>query len=463
LRAPPVPTEYLEEPGERAITAIPWRVLALAIAIPFLFLHGDFETVGHVSVGDTRVVVSLADLAVALLVVVAAIAGVREGFGRLRPGRSLWIAMGLLLAWILVTIAVAAGDDGYGLHANLVTWAKFAEYALLAPALPLLLRAPADFVAAFAAAAVWVCVAAVVGVTQWLGATWFDAWPAGYRQPSFLGHLDFASLACIGLAVAVAAIAFGPSWQRPRWLGVAAGIGGAVGLVLSATVAGLIGFVVAVAVTALATGLLSKRHRRRALVMAGLVVAVTVGVLALRGGDIDQFLRFTGAREKETSTVTDVQTYSHRTVLVYLGLRGFADHPLVGLGWQGSGEVRGFAPYLADAHRRFPEVAAEAFPSAEHPWGVQNAYVQALADLGAPGLLLFLAPFAAGAILAWRAVRRAPPGYAAPGAVALTLTVSLLGVWSAQSLVSGQPLDASTWIALGLAAAAVAGRTHPAR
>ncbi len=46
--------------------------------------------------------------------------------------------------------------------------------------------------------------------------------------------------------------------------------------------------------------------------------------------------------------------------------------------------------YLAAARRRFNQ-PAEAFPSPAHRWGVQNAYVQSLADLGILGLVAFLA------------------------------------------------------------------------
>ena len=37
------------------------------------------------------------------------------------------------------------------------------------------------------------------------------------------------------------------------------------------------------------------------------------------------------------------------------------DHPIVGAGWQVSLEPSGFDPYLAAAHRRFPNEPAEPF------------------------------------------------------------------------------------------------------
>jgi len=79
--------------------------------------------------------------------------------------------------------------------------------------------------------------------------------------------------------------------------------------------------------------------------------------------------------------------------------------------------------------------------------------------MGVLGLFAFLAPFAAGAWLAIRAVRRAAAAAAELGLAALVIVLGTLGIWSAQGLVAGIPLDAVMWIGIGLAvAAAGAGR-----
>jgi O-antigen ligase len=81
---------------------------------------------------------------------------------------------------------------------------------------------------------------------------------------------------------------------------------------------------------------------------------------------------------------------------------------------------------------------------------VQNAYIQALADLGPLGLLAFLAATLGPAALALRRGRR-------PEAVAgAALLLVALGVWNGFGLVSGIPLDALTWLAAGVALASVA-------
>ena len=97
-----------------------------------------------------------------------------------------------------------------------------------------------------------------------------------------------------------------------------------------------------------------------------------------------------------------------------------------------------------------------AFPTREHEWGVQNAYVQAAADLGAIGIVLWLLPFLLALVLALRA--NAPPG-----AVATFAILGAMGVWVGQGLVAGIPLDAVTWLGFGLAATAAAQRTSATR
>jgi O-antigen ligase len=191
----------------------------------------------------------------------------------------------------------------------------------------------------------------------------------------------------------------------------------------------------------------------RDVAVSGIVVAVVAaGVLVLRAGDFENFLRFVHLKGKETQTA-NIQTYSHHALLAYIGYRIWLDHPIVGAGWQASTDPAVVDPELPAAHKKFPDVAPLAFPTREHEWGVQNAYVQAAADLGLIGLVLWLAPFALALVLALRA--NAPPG-----AVAAFTTLAAMGIWGGQGLVAGIPLDAATWLAFGLAATAVAQRSQ---
>jgi O-antigen ligase len=330
---------------------------------------------------------------------------------------------------------------------HFVTATKFSEYALLALSAPLILRRRSDWELVAAAIVAWSVVATCFGLLQFLGVDMAEAWAAGRRQPSFLGHSDFAALSALALGIGLAAVLL--AGRRIGWTAVASG---GIGLILSGATAGLIGIVAGTAAFLYAV---SRRRRLavRDVAVSGIVVGVVaIGVLVLRAGDFENFLRFVHLKGKEAQT-SDIQTYSHHTLLAYIGYRIWRDHPIVGAGWQTSTDPEVVDPQLPAARKKFPDVAPLAFPTRNHEWGVQNAYVQAAADLGLIGLVLWLAPFALALLLALRA--NAPPG-----AVAAFTILSAMGIWGGQGLVAGIPLDAVTWLGFGLAATAAAQRSQ---
>jgi hypothetical protein len=425
-----------------------YGAVVLAVAIGPLFLHVDWQPGFSIDVGSTSVAVELADLALAAVVVAAVAAARARGAGVLRAALPLWAAAGAFVAWVIVaTLYGPAMLEDYPVLENLVTAAKLAEYAALAVAVPLLVRERDELGVVLVGLVGWCVLATAVAVAQFLGWDAFDAWSAGRRQPSFLGHHDFAALSGAVLLVGLASLALSAG-PLGRLQAVALAAGG-LGFVLAASSAGLAGLAAAV----LVLGVLSVRARRplRRIAWAfALSGAVAVGVLALRGGDVADFLDF-AADEQRTGT-EQVESYSQRTVLAYIGGRIFLDHPVLGVGWQGSAEPEAFEPYLDDARRRFPDEAELAFPSAQRLYGVQNAYIQALADLGVVGLALLLGTLGSGL---WLGLRAALGGSAA-GVLALLWLLLALGVWLAQGLVTGIPLAALTWFALGLAAVGAA-------
>ena len=410
-------------------------VLVLAAALPIVFLHVNYQPGFSIRVGSTSAGVELSDLAVLAVGLAALGQGLRSGFGTLRGAVSLWIAAAALLVWIVVRSESLR---------HLVTAAKFAEYALLALSVPLLVRRRNDWELLAAVIAIWSGVATFVGLLQFFGVDIAAAWPAGRRQPSFLGHNDFAALSALALGIWLAAIVF----ERRR-IGWAAIVSGVLGATLAGATAGLIG------IAAGACGLLYAAWRRRVLtpshvVLCGIVVAIlAAGVFTLRAGDYDAFVRFLHIRRNEHAQRAGVETYAQHTLLAYIGYRIWRAHPVAGAGWQGSTDAKNVDPQLPAAHKQFPNVSPISFPTPAHEWGVQDAYVQALADLGLIGFVLWLAPFAIGLVLALRA--NAPPG-----AIAAFGILAAAGLWAGQGLVAGLPLDGVTWLAFGLAATAAA-------
>src|SRR5215208_6207599 len=251
------------------------------------------------------------------------------------------------------------------------------------------------FAALRAGLPLWCAAAALLCVLQYVDLVpSYDDTPAWQRRPSFLGYHDLGVLGGAVVAVGLAAIV-----RSRGGLGAAASAAGGVAVVVGASVAALLGIFAAAALVVAAT-------RTRVLTVAAVVAVVAAGVLLIRAGDVDQFARYIGVRPKQRTTTADVQTYAQRSLLAYIGLQIWLDHPVLGRGWQASSEHGTYAPYLADAHREFPDQPALAFPSRRHPWGVQNAYIQALSDLGAVGLVLLAGVFGAGLWIgvrvAWR-------------------------------------------------------------
>jgi O-antigen ligase len=425
--------------------------LALAAALPFLLLHADHQPDVELGVGSTDVALRIADLA---LLAVVAVAAMRFDPERLRASWPLWGTGAALLAAITVgTLHPLAGDLGYPFAEHAVTAVKFAEYALLAPAAALLVRDRRDLAFLAGAVVLLSCAATVIGVAQYFGLDVFDAWPAGSRQPSFLGHHDFAAFSGAALAVSLALIVFGRETWLQRRTAVAAAVAGGIGLVVSGAVTGALGAVLAGVALAVAGRTCGCLTRSRGLALAAVVGAVCAGVVAMRGESIEQFLRYVHVLPRERTTTEDVQTYAHRTLLAYYGVRIFLDHPVAGAGWQASLDEPVYGPYRDDAEARFPDQPPQAFPSPEHPWGIQNAYLQALADLGVLGFAALAAVIAVALGVGARTALRAPPAAGALALVGLLWLLFAISIWNGIGLVAGLPLDALFWIALGLVAA----------
>jgi O-antigen ligase len=409
----------------------------LALALPPVFTHIDYQPTLDVG----ALTVQLADVAVVVVGVYALIA-YRHELRRLAAARWIWIATAAFFAWILVACFYPLlWQDSYRVGKHLVSALKWYEYVLLAIAPALVLRTRRDVHWFFAVLAGWTALAALVAVTQFLGAGWFDAWGAGSRQPSFVGTHDLAAVGGAAVLAGLVALARARDLFPEPWVAWLCLVAGGIAFVLGGATAGVVGLALACAALLVVTRL------QHVLLIGGACLLCTLGVLAIRSKDFADFTRFVGLRDREQPQ--GVQTYSQRTVLAYVGGRVWLDHPVVGVGWHGSDEFDNLAPYLDDARRKFPDQHPQSFPSAAHPYGVQTLYVEALADLGVIGFALLLAWLAAALWVAWRG----PPPLALVG---LTWVLLVIGLWSAEGFTSGIPLDGVTWLGIGFAVAAAA-------
>ena len=433
-------TVSLRERASLALGGVSAEAVVLAVAIPIIFIHVKYQPKFHVGVSSTKVGVELSDFAVLAVVVAAALAGLRRGFAPLRRGVALWAGAAAFFVWIVIELAIPFGTAGYPGARHAVTAAKYFEYALLAPAIVLLVRGRAELRLLVAVLTAWSVVASTVGLAQFFGANIFFSATTGGRQPSFLGFHDFASLSTAVLLVAAATIAL-PRLELDARIGWIAAISGIVGVAISAAIAAVVG-IGAASVALLAVSLVRREAELRRLATAGVVIALAVaGAVGMRNTDLGQYLGFLHHEQEH-----NVQTYAHRTVLAYIGYRMWLDHPVAGVGWEASGDPSRFMHYVPIAKRKFPNEPELVFPSPTRQYGVQNLYVQALADLGVVGFLLLAAVFLSAVALAARRLGTAV------GVTALLWVLAVGGLWTAEGIVAGLPLDALTWFALGLAA-----------
>jgi hypothetical protein len=431
------------------------------VALPILFLHAAFQPTLHVHLGTTAVDLRLADLAVVAIAAVALAVASRVGFGDLRRGRLVWLAAGSFLVYIVVaTFYPLALHDGYPWRTHLVTAVKYAEYAVLAPAVVLLVRRRTDLLLV-AWTIVGVSVAAsLVGVLQFAGVDIFRAWPSGGRQPSFVGVDDFGMLSAASFAVALAAVAAGPRTRNEIRLVCAAAAAGAVGMILSGALASVLGALLAALVAVAVAWRVRAIDVKRAAVVASFVVIVLAGSVFMRSSALSSFAHFAGLGQSTGGR--KVESYSHRWVLDYVGLQIFLRHPVLGAGWQAGYDEPTYGPVLPKARRRFPSQPPLAFPSPAHPWGIQSAYVEALAELGLVGAAVFALWIVSGLFVGARPfARRAHEPPAWPRYLGLLWICVALGVWNGLWFIAGIPFDTLIWLAFGFAAAPLTCATDP--
>lgn len=433
-----------ERLGDEPLPATPLeRLGAWALPAVFVLLFVAVKFMPGVTSGTSTV--NLADLVLLGVTIWALVRLRREGLGALRGSRWLWVAILALLAYLVAaSLYPTLSDPDYGWKTHLATAVKFAEYAALVPVTAVLVRDERSLRRLWTVVALTAAVAGVIAVAQFFGLQIFQAAETGTRQPAFTGISVLGTLGAAAIAVGFAGVLW-PGTLSGRII-VSALVGGSVSAIFSGEAAAGI----SIALITIASLLLARsRHRvtgRQYAIVIGVTVVCAAGMLAIRSGDISQFTNTIDKKAK----AENVNTYSQRTLMLYIGLRIWEAHPFFGTGWQSIREPHVYTPFLAAAHRRFPNQPEEAFPSPEHRWGVDNAYVQSLAELGLVGTAVFLAFLATGVAMGIRGSLRAPPEGALLAFTGLLWLLVTIGIWGGQGLVAGTGFAALPFFGLGL-------------
>ncbi len=428
---------------------LPFGAIALAAALPVLFLHAAFQPTAHVHLGRLGVSLRVTDVMLGLIVIGAA-ADARRGVSVLRGGLVVWIAAAVFLADVFAaTVYPVALGHSYPWRTHVVTAAKYTEYAVIGLAVPLGVRRASELRVVLWSLVLVGAAATVVALFQFSGVAIFRAWPSGGRQPSFVGVDDYGMLSAAVFVVAAIVVGLGASARGDGALASVGGIAGGIGMVLSGALASVLGMLIAVGVLALVARRRRVLEPRRAVTLLAMTVVVLGGSFFMRSSALGNFAGFLGLGGRAQST--RVESYSHRWVLDYVGLKIFERHPVLGAGWQAGFDHAAYGPVLAAAHRRFPSQPPLAFPSPAHPWGIQNAYVEALAELGLVGAALFVFWISSGLAAGARGALAASPGLSPP-LVGLLFICVAIGVWNGLWFIAGIPFDALIWLGFGLAA-----------
>lgn len=420
---------------------IPFLVFSAAIVLSMR--RAVDEPSVQVGIGGTDVSLVPADIALALLAILAAARLL--GSGSLpRPARAITYAAVAFSAWLLISSATAGLDAFVGAG-------KLLEYGLLGLGAVLFVRRRAHLWLLVALLVAVSVAATVVGSLQFFDVSPINGNP-GKRQPSFLGEHDFAALSTLSLTLALACL-YAPA-HRLRRLPLVAGVVGTIGVILGAALASLIGLYLGIAaIVGLAAARKAVTHRALALTALAVVVT-TAGVLALRSGDLGSILRYLGIEEHEEEAGAYAASWSQRLIYIYVGGRMFLDSPVTGVGWYGTIPASKYAEHLPDARERFPGQPARYFPAVDGEFIPQQTYDQILYELGAVGAVLFLT-LGAFTVRTSLAVGRAWPR-GDPDEPAAYLPAAwvgaLIGGLAGAALFGGIPQTAIFWLTLGVAA-----------
>jgi hypothetical protein len=379
----------------------------------------------NVGVGGTTASIVPADVALVALALVALVVIAKRGLER-----AAWpaaIAAALFCLWLLAT-AAANGATAF------VSGAKVVELAALALGALALVRAQAQLDALADVLILFTLVADVVGVVKFVTG-------GGGRQASFLGEHDFAALATLPLLYGLVLL-YARGRDHRAWFAIGVG---ALGCILGAALASLLGLYIGAAVLLALRAVIRRLTLRDVAATVAVVVAVTSGTLVIRAGDLGFLQSWFGKPASRPGQYAS--SYSQRLIYAYVGGRIFVAHPVTGTGWWGDLPPTQFDRFLPAARRRFPDQPARYFPPADKPFIPQQTYDEVLYELGAVGGVLFLALLVTLGRAAARAARLAR---GATAAVPAGWLAASLGAIAGEGFFGGTPLAATFWLVVGV-------------
>ncbi len=364
------------------------------------------------------------DVALAALAVTSAVILVR------RPPRGITALLAAAVIFCLLVLATAAANGG----GPFVSAVKLVELAALGLGAIALVRAEADLEALVDILLLFTVAAGIFGIWQFVTG-------GGGRQASFLGEHDFAALATLPLLYGLDLVI---RRERPRRAAVAI-TAGAVGCILGAALASLLGFYLGTIALLTVAVMLHRLRLRPFTVTAIVVLCVTAGTLSLRSGALG-FLQVLAGKQ-ETRPAEFAGSWSQRLIYTYVDWRVFVDHPVLGTGWYPLLPPSQFDRYLPAARRRFSDQPPGYFPPAGRPFIPQQSFDQVAAELGLVGLTTFLGLLGLAAHSALRVARKT--------ALPAAWLAATIGALAGEALYGGTPLTATVWLILGICAASV--------
>jgi MFS family permease len=403
------------------------RFALLIVTLAFCLVRARDQPGIDVSIGSTTATIVPADILLFALACVAVWTIVQSGFP---PGSLAAFTAAAVFCLLIVGTALANGSVA------LVAGTKLVELAALGLGAAVLVRTREQLEAIVDVLIVFTLVADGVGIVRFI--------THGGRQASFLGEHDFAALATLPLLYGLVRLFTRDSRGRT----MVAIVAGAVGCILGAALASLLGLYLG----ALALVLVVWRRRlwswRRVAEAAAVVAVVTAGTLTIRAGDLGFLQSWFGKPESRPGQYA--ASWSQRLIYAYIGGRVFAAHPLLGTGWYGELPPRTFVAYLPAARRRFSDQPRNYFPPASKPFIPQQTWDQILYELGLAGAAAALALLVALGRSSVHAARWAS-GLAAP--LPATWLAASIGALAGEGFFGGTPLAASFWLVAGVVVA----------